>query len=587
MRGAVIAIALLAAGAAAPAHACQLVKIAELPVTMEGLRPFVPVTINTMETKLLADSGAFYSMIDAASAKRAGVRTIPGFSLTAMGAGGSAVLGAGRADTVKLADIPLKKVEFLIHERPISSFAAGLLGQNILGAFDTEYDLAHGVIRIFRPKGCAKANLAYWSAGQDLSVVPARSTDFLNPHIRFDVRVNGVRVQAVLDSGAATTLLSASTAARAGVRPDGPGAKSEGLSGGIGRQYIETWSAPFATVSIGGEDIQKTRLRISKVNIGTFEMLLGADFFLSHRILVSNSQNLVYFTYNGGPVFRLVDPPVQGDATTAPVGRMVEAAPATAGIDSASLGRRAAAHAARRDFRSAVRDYTEALKMTPDDPDMLRGRALAYARIKQEDLAVQDLDRALKLAPGHVQSLLARGEIRLGRKDLAGAQADFAAAIKAAPEELHLPLAVADRYGDAGAFDQAIALYDDWISRHPRDSKVADAFNGRCWTRAVWNRDLNLAVADCDAALRRSRPNSATLNSRGVLRLRLGQLDAAIADLDASLKLQPNLAWSLYARGLAKARKGPPGAGDADIKAAKALDPDLAETAARYGLVPA
>ena len=34
-------------------------------------------------------------------------------------------------------------------------------------------------------------------------------------------------------------------------------------------------------------------------------MLLGADFFLSHRILVSNSQHKLYFTYNGGPVFQL------------------------------------------------------------------------------------------------------------------------------------------------------------------------------------------------------------------------------------------------------------------------------------------
>jgi hypothetical protein len=32
-------------------------------------------------------------------------------------------------------------------------------------------------------------------------------------------------------------------------------------------------------------------------------MLLGADFFVSHRIYVSNAQHKMYFTYNGGPVF--------------------------------------------------------------------------------------------------------------------------------------------------------------------------------------------------------------------------------------------------------------------------------------------
>jgi hypothetical protein len=39
--------------------------------------------------------------------------------------------------------------------------------------------------------------------------------------------------------------------------------------------------------------------------VGDFDMLLGADFFLSHHILISNSQHKLYFTYNGGPVFDL------------------------------------------------------------------------------------------------------------------------------------------------------------------------------------------------------------------------------------------------------------------------------------------
>ena len=34
-------------------------------------------------------------------------------------------------------------------------------------------------------------------------------------------------------------------------------------------------------------------------------MLIGADFFLSHRIYVASSQRKLYFTYNGGPVFNL------------------------------------------------------------------------------------------------------------------------------------------------------------------------------------------------------------------------------------------------------------------------------------------
>jgi tetratricopeptide (TPR) repeat protein/predicted aspartyl protease len=584
MRGAVIAIAWVAASAAGTAHAaCELRKAADLPVTMDGLQPFVPVTINKLETKLLVDTGAFYSTLDSVSAKRAEMKSImPDFRLTAIGTGGQAVLTAGRAETVTLAGIPLKKVDFLIHERPLTPFAAGLLGQNILGVMDTEYDLAHGAIRIFSAKGCGKVNLAYWSKDRVLSVLPIRPTNVIEPHIKFPVEINGVTMRAMLDSGAWSSVLDATAAARAGVTPASAGARSVGLSSGIGKQFVETWSAPFVKVVIGGEEIRNTRLRVAKRSMPDYDLLLGADFFLSHRIFVSKSQNRIYFTYNGGPVFRLNEPdqsPPQGPA--APVGS------AAAMSDADALGRTAAASAARRDYRSAIRDYGSALAAKPDDPGLLRGRAAAYLATKQMDLAARDLDQAIKAAPGHVQARLTRGGLRLKRKDVAGAQADFDAALAAAPHEIHLPLAIAERYSDAGEVERALALYDAWIVAHPKDNRLFEAFNGRCWTRTVWNQDLNLAVADCDAALRRARPNSATLNSRGVLRYRLGQLDAAIADLDASLKLQPNIAWSLYARGLAKARKGPPGAGDADIQAAKALDPDLPEEAERYGLVPA
>ena len=47
------------------------------------------------------------------------------------------------------------------------------------------------------------------------------------------------------------------------------------------------------------------------------DMLLGADFFLSHHVLVSNSQQKIYFTYNGGPVFMLNVKPQRSGGTQA------------------------------------------------------------------------------------------------------------------------------------------------------------------------------------------------------------------------------------------------------------------------------
>jgi tetratricopeptide (TPR) repeat protein len=144
---------------------------------------------------------------------------------------------------------------------------------------------------------------------------------------------------------------------------------------------------------------------------------------------------------------------------------------------------------------------------------------------------------------------------------------------------------VAGLYATAGQFDRALASYDSWIAANPHDDKLPVALNGRCWTRALANRELDKALADCEAALKRGPRTAGGLDSRGLVHLRRGELDLAIADYDAAIRLQPKEAWSLYGRGLAKLAKGDKPGGEADVAAAAALAPNLPVAAKQYGLV--
>jgi len=74
------------------------------------------------------------------------------------------------------------------------------------------------------------------------------------------------------------------------------------------------------------------------------------------------------------------------------------------------------------------------------------------------------------------------------------------------------------------------------------------------------------------------------LDSRGLVHLRLGDLDRAIADYDAALALNPKLAWSLYGRGVAKIKKGNAVAGNVDITAALAVQANIATKAKAHGI---
>ena len=135
-------------------------------------------------------------------------------------------------------------------------------------------------------------------------------------------------------------------------------------------------------------------------------------------------------------------------------------------------------------------------------------------------------------------------------------------------------------YGALGQYRRSIADYTAAITLDPRK---ADAWNARCYDRAIIG-ELEKALADCNKALQLQADSPEGRDSRGFLYLKLRQYGAAIADYDAALKLDPKKAVSLYGRGLAKHAKGDRTGGDADIAAAKALDASLPQLFREMGV---
>jgi tetratricopeptide (TPR) repeat protein len=197
-----------------------------------------------------------------------------------------------------------------------------------------------------------------------------------------------------------------------------------------------------------------------------------------------------------------------------------------------------------------------------------------------------DLDRAIELKPDDVTARMARGGLLLGQGAFEKAEADFEAAAKAAPPGDDVSLRIAAAYQWREHWAESIPHLDAWLAAHASESRAPLALNQRCWARAMLGKDLDKALADCNAAIRQDR-DPGFLDSRGLVRLRMGQLQAAIDDYDAALKAAPKLAWSLYGRGLAKKRLGQTAEGEADIQAATALQPKLPDVARRVGLVEA
>ncbi|HKE94659.1 MAG TPA: aspartyl protease family protein, partial [Povalibacter sp.] len=298
--------------AAAAEKKCVLQITGELPVTMNGTQPLIEGTINGKPARFLADSGAFFSMLSLQNTQKFGVKLEPAPANLQIVSG---VVGNARVQMTKVAQFTLtgfagghvyEKVDFLVIDKILGGGRVdGLIGQNVIGMGDTEYDLANGFIRLLRSKDCKDAMLAYWAAGKAVAALDYEPTSILEPHLVTTARLNGKKIRVMLDSGASRSFLTLRAAARAGIEPEDEGVTAAGITRGIGRRTPESFLASFDSLDLGGEVIRNARLRMSDAGGDSIDMLLGADFFLSHRLYVDSRNRKIYFTYNGGPVFDL------------------------------------------------------------------------------------------------------------------------------------------------------------------------------------------------------------------------------------------------------------------------------------------
>jgi len=571
---------------------CRLNKVIELPITMSGMRPTFTAIINGADARFTLDSGAFYSMISSATAAQFQLRLRPGpYGLKVKGVGGSTDTSLATVKVFTLAGIPLHDVDFLVGGSEIGGDSIGLMGQNLLEKWDVEYDFARGVVRLFKADDCKHTLLAYWTTpGQDLSMMDISHTTPWEPHTTGTAFINGAKIVVMFDTGATNSVLSLKAAARAGVRPDTPGVVDDGYSSGIGRSRVKTYIAPFSSFKVGdGEEVKNARLRIADIDLDEGDMLLGADFFLSHHVFVSNSQHRLYLTYNGGPVFNLsrTAPAAAGaDAPADAAGAHAAGEPA----DADAYARRGAAFLGRRDFEHAIADFTRASELNPNEAGYFYQRGMAYWENKQPVPALSDFDRTLELNSNYLAARISRAQMRLGHKDIADAVADLDAADRIAAKQDDARFMLAHLYQRADLPARGVAQLDLWIANHPDDSKMIDALHVRCRLRAVQGEELAKALSDCNAAYRRSDKsnpvNAPILESRGLVRLRLGDYDKAIADYDESLKLAPKNAGAMYGRGVAKIRKQKTADGEADLARATALSSTVADDFKRHGIAP-
>jgi tetratricopeptide (TPR) repeat protein len=209
---------------------------------------------------------------------------------------------------------------------------------------------------------------------------------------------------------------------------------------------------------------------------------------------------------------------------------------------------------------------------------VLRGEMGQHAR------AVADFGRALRLDRNNVDALVERGLVHFNRGAMESALRDYNAALALDPA---FDIALERRRVALQSLQDAQRSQLEYLNEAlQQDPLNAELLNNRCWLRAVEGKELELALMDCDAALRVEPANSAALDSRGLIYLKLGDNQAALADYEAALAVEPGRGHFLYGRGLARLRLGMVAEGQADLAAAEAAEPGIAAQYESYGATP-
>jgi tetratricopeptide (TPR) repeat protein len=136
----------------------------------------------------------------------------------------------------------------------------------------------------------------------------------------------------------------------------------------------------------------------------------------------------------------------------------------------------------RHEYEGAIADFSEALRLKPEDPIAHYHRANAYSDKGDYDKAIADYNAAIRFESDYIAAYKDRGNAYGYKGDWDKAIADESEAIRLSPEFVEAYFARAVLYSHKGSYDKAVADYDEVIRLNP---DFVQAYVSAAWLLAV------------------------------------------------------------------------------------------------------
>lgn len=192
--------------APALADSCKpLTRIASLDTTdLPDGRITASATMDGKPFPMLIDTGSPVSSIDDQFSQSLGLGRYKMFD-DVFYLAGEPVRYTAMVRDMTLGGVRVEATQLLINPRPLSrdGSIAGLLGDDILGHYDVEFDFVGHKLDLFRTDHCP--GVIYWPAAA-VGVVPFRVAR--GGYVVVDITLDGKPVRAIVDTGATDTLMT-------------------------------------------------------------------------------------------------------------------------------------------------------------------------------------------------------------------------------------------------------------------------------------------------------------------------------------------------------------------------------------------
>jgi tetratricopeptide (TPR) repeat protein len=164
---------------------------------------------------------------------------------------------------------------------------------------------------------------------------------------------------------------------------------------------------------------------------------------------------------------------------------------------------RGCAYVKSRQYDAAIADFTECVRLDPEDVGALVWRGYAYSRVGQYSAAIADYTNVVRLHPHNVEALSYRGHAYsdLGRYD--AAIADYTEVVRLDPKYVGALWNRGLIYNDLGEYDKASKDLDEAVRLNPNDAATN---SGLAWVLATCpdeeyrdgKRSIELAKKACE-----------------------------------------------------------------------------------------